>query len=127
MNAARSLHDRLWERFQRDQSAESVRNVTCARKAERPLSSSLSNSLYAPKSSPRARVTNRTLRDAEVITLTDRPRWSDLSSALFWLRHREWPALEVGGVVIEGEPAWRAWVGRAQTEALLAVRDRVAV
>ncbi|MBX3027789.1 hypothetical protein KF840_23080 [bacterium] len=57
---------------------------------------------------------------------TDRPRWSDLSSALFWLARRGWPALEVAGETIEGETGWRRWCGRVTVGELLAVRDRVA-
>jgi hypothetical protein len=57
---------------------------------------------------------------------TDRPRWCDLSSTLFWLCHRGWPALDVDDTTIAGEAQWRAWVGRAEAPALIAVRDRVA-
>lgn len=56
----------------------------------------------------------------------DQPRWCDLASTLFWLRHRDWPALDVDGVTIEGEAAWRAWVSRAPASVLLALRDRIA-
>ena len=96
-----------------------------ARVSTQHASDPLSLSLFS--SASRARVTFGTvLRPAVVIALADRPRWSDQSSALFWLRQRGWRALAVSGVVIEGEAPWRRWVRRAGAGELLALRDRVA-
>lgn len=81
-------------------------------------------SLYSLFLSPRARK-GQPGRGRPVLPVK-LSRWSDRSSALFWLRHRGWPALDVDGVLIEGEPQWRRWVGSASLTALLAVRDRVA-
>jgi hypothetical protein len=125
MSQSSSLHARLWARFQQ-QDSESVRNVTCAREAERPLSlPSLNTTGPAPISLSRARVTNRTVLPFSLPTGRVRPRWADLASTLFWLRHRGWPALDVGGETIEGEARWRGWVSQAGPTSLLAVRDRV--
>jgi len=124
MSTARPLYDRLLERFERCASGENVLNVTCARETERHLSTSLSDSLSPPDSLSRARVTLRTLRPSRaVVVSSDRPRWSDLASCLFWLRRRAWLPLAVASETIEGETAWRAWVQQANTVELLAVRD----
>lgn len=56
MNAARSMHERLWARFQQ-QATQSVPNVPYARETERPLSTSLPNNTPAPESLSRARDT----------------------------------------------------------------------
>src|SRR5262245_46339038 len=74
---------------------------------------------------PRNAQTKRRRNLVEILN-TNRVRWCDLSSTLFWLRHRGWPALDVEGAAIAGETAWRAWVSRASFASLLAVRDRVA-
>jgi hypothetical protein len=125
MNRSSSLHARLWARFQQ-QDSESVRNVTCAREAERPLSFSPPSIPSVPKSLSRARVTNRTVSRLVPPSRRSRPRWADLASTLFWLRHRGWPSLDVDGETIVGEASWRSWVSQAGSTALLAVHDRVA-
>jgi hypothetical protein len=44
---------------------------------------------------------------------------------LFWLQRHGWPALDVDGARVHGEPAWRAWAARASLDALGAVRAQL--